>query len=148
MIALYHGAIAIGLAPFDDLRHIAVDLEHKLLPVAVLHPAHPHVLQRDDPLRHVLGRVLEVIQTTVVEDEPTPLPTFPASSLKRKFVETFVAFSRSSVLCFSCTGASGDAMTKVMMPALKKDDLVYKYQQTNKQTNNLTNRKLSVSYHF
>ena len=116
MIALYHGTIAVGLTPFDDLRHVTVDLEHELLPVAVLHAAHSHVLQGDYALRHVLGGVLEVIQTTVVEDKPTPLPTFPASSLKRKFVETFVAFSRSLVLCFVCSRASGDAMTKVMMP--------------------------------
>ena len=88
MIALYHGTIAVGLTPFDDLRHVTVDLEHELLPVAVLHAAHSHVLQGDYALRHVLGGVLEVIQTTVVEDKPTPLPTFPASSLKRKFVET------------------------------------------------------------
>jgi len=84
MIALYHGTIAVGLAPFDDFRHITVDLEHELLPVAVLHAADSHVLQGDDALRHILGGVLEVIQTTVVEDKPTPLPTFPASSLLHK----------------------------------------------------------------
>ena len=81
MIALYHGSIAVGLAPFDDFRHITVNLKHKLFSIPVLYTSHSHIFQGDDTLRHILCSVLEVIQTTVVEDKPTPLPTFPAPSL-------------------------------------------------------------------
>ena len=116
MIALYHGSIAVGLAPFDDFRHITVNLKHKLFSIPVLYTSHSHIFQGDDTLRHILCSVLEVIQTTVVEDKPTPLPTFPASSLKRKFIETFVAFSRSSVLCYTCLRASEEEITNLMMP--------------------------------
>ena len=116
MISLNDCPIAVGLAPFDDFRHITVDLKHKLFPIAILHTTDSHILQGDDTLRHILRSVLEVIQTTVVEDKPAPFPTFPASSLHRKFVETFVVFSRSSVLCYTCLGASQEAITILMLP--------------------------------
>jgi len=81
MISLNDCPIAVGLAPFDDFRHITVDLKHKLFPIAILHTTDSHILQGDDTLRHILRSVLEVIQTTVVEDKPAPFPTFPASAL-------------------------------------------------------------------
>ena len=81
MVALDHGAAAVSLAAFDDFRLLGVDLENKLFAVPILDWADPNVLQRYDALRYVLSRVLEVVKTPVVEDKPTTLPGFPASSL-------------------------------------------------------------------
>ena len=82
VVPLHHGARAVGLAALDDVGHLRVDLEDKLLAVLVLARPHPDVLQGDDALGHILGRVLEVVQALVVQDEPSSLPAFPVAALK------------------------------------------------------------------
>ena len=100
MVSLDHRPIPVSFTSFDDFRHFRVDLKHKLLSVTILYGAHANVLQGDDALGYVLGRVLEIIKTPVIEDKPATLPAFPASALKWKMmVETFV-ISRS--LVFYC----------------------------------------------
>ena len=85
MVALVNSSIVVRFAPLDNFSHVAVYLEHPLLAVPpVLHGAHPHVLQGDDALGHILGRVLEVVETTVVQDEPATLPALPAAALMEK----------------------------------------------------------------
>ena len=82
MVPLDDSSLTVSLATLDDLRHVAVDLEDPLLAVPLLQPANPHILQRDDTLGHVLRRVLKVVETTVVQHEPTALPALPTPTLE------------------------------------------------------------------
>ena len=81
VIALDYRSVAVCLATLDDLGHVAVDLKDKLFSVPVVDAPHTNILQGNDAFGHVLRGVLEVVQTAVVEDKPTPLPTFPTSAL-------------------------------------------------------------------
>ena len=97
MVSLDHRPIPVSFTSFDDFRHFRVDLKHKLLSVTILYGAHANVLQGDDALGYVLGRVLEIIKAPVIEDKPATLPAFPASALEWKMLETFV-IRRSLIL--------------------------------------------------
>ena len=90
MVPLHDGAPGVGLAPLDEAARLRVDLEAELVGgpgLLLLHAAHPHVLQRDDPLGDVLGRVLEVVQAPVRQHEPPALPRLPAAAGKKTFVK-------------------------------------------------------------
>ena len=50
VVALDDGAGAVRLAALDNVGLLGVDLQDPLLPVLVLHAAHPHILQRYDTL--------------------------------------------------------------------------------------------------
>ena len=84
MVPLDHRPTTISLTPLDNLIPFRVDLKGPLLAVHVLHGAHAHILQRDDALWHVLCRVLEVVETAVVQHEPAPFPRFPTAALQKK----------------------------------------------------------------
>ena len=93
MVTLDHSSIAVSFATFDDFRHFGINFKNKLLPVSILDWPDSDVLQGNDAFRDILGRVLEVVKTPVVKNEPTPLPSFPASALQQKQIDvTFVAF--------------------------------------------------------
>ena len=81
MVTLDHSSIAVSFATFDDLRHFGINFKNKLLPVSILDWPDSDVLQRNDAFWDILGRVLEVVKTPVVKNEPTPLPSLPASAL-------------------------------------------------------------------
>lgn len=74
-------AFRISLAGFDEVRTAAsVQFEAKLfLSVGAL--SYRNVLERNDTTRFFVGRVLEIVEAIVVEDEPTPLPTLVATTL-------------------------------------------------------------------
>ena len=75
--------MGISLAPFHHLAAgIAEDLKDPVLPVLVGQGSHLHPLEGDDALGRVLGGVLEVVQATVVQDEPASLPVLPVAALQ------------------------------------------------------------------
>ena len=86
MIALDNCSIAVSFATFDDFRLFRIDLKHKLFAVSIIHRSHSNIFQRNDSFRDILRRVLEVVQTTIVKDEPTTLPSLPTSSLQQKLM--------------------------------------------------------------
>ena len=57
-------------------------LANKIVQYLLVQGPDPDVLEGDDALGHVLRRVLEVVEATVVQHEPAPLPGFPTSTLK------------------------------------------------------------------
>ena len=81
MIPLHNSPTTVSLAAFDDLRLFRVDLEHKLFTIAIIHGSHADIFQRYDSFWNILRCVLEVVQTTIVENKPTSLPSLPASAL-------------------------------------------------------------------
>ena len=81
MIPLHNSPTTVSLAAFDDLRLFRVDLEHKLFTITIIHGSHADIFQRYDSFWNILRCVLEVIQTTIVENKPTSLPSLPASAL-------------------------------------------------------------------
>ena len=83
MISLHHSPGAVSLAALDDVPVIVEYLEGPLLAVLVVQSPHGHVLQGNDSLGRCLGRVLEIVETPVVENKPPSLPAFPTSALKR-----------------------------------------------------------------
>ena len=84
VVALYDGAVGIGLAAFHHLAaRVGEDLEDPVLPVLVGQGTHLDPLEGDDSLRSVLCRVLEVVQAAVVQNEPTSLPVLPVTALQR-----------------------------------------------------------------
>lgn len=66
-------SFTIGLAGFNEVGAGGVEFEAVRL-VSVTRLAHSNILQRDNPPRLLVRRVLEVIKTVVVQDEPAPLP--------------------------------------------------------------------------
>ena len=83
MISLHHCSGAVGLAALDNVPVIVEDLKSPFFAVLVVQGPHGHVLQGDDPLGGGLGRVLEVVQTPIVENKPPSLPALPTSALER-----------------------------------------------------------------
>ena len=83
MISLHHCPGAVGFAALDNVSVIVEYLEGPLLAVLVVQGPHRHVLQGNDSLGRSLGRVLEIVETPVVENKPPSLPAFPTSALKR-----------------------------------------------------------------
>ena len=81
VVSLHHGAGTVRLAALHNVPRVGEDLQDPLLAVLGVQGADAHVLQRDDALGRSLGRVLEVVETPVVEDKPPSLPALPASSL-------------------------------------------------------------------
>ena len=81
MVTLDYGPIPVSLAAFDNFWKLRVDLKHKLFTITVIHRSDPDVFKRNDAFWDIFCRVLEVVQTSIVENKPTPLPGFPASSL-------------------------------------------------------------------
>ena len=86
MISLNDSAGTVSFASFHDITGFVIDLEGPLLPVLVIQRSDCDVLQRDDALRYVLRRVLEIVEAPVIQDKPTSLPAFPASALKWKMM--------------------------------------------------------------
>ena len=83
VVSLDDGTMGISLASFHHLAAgVAEDLENPVLAVLVGQRAHLHPLERDDALGRVLRRVLEIVQTPIVQDEPTPLPVLPVPTLQ------------------------------------------------------------------
>ena len=83
MISLHHSPGAVSLAALDNGSVIVEYLEGPLLAILVVQGSHGHVLQGNDSLGRSLGRVLEIVETPVVENKPPSLPAFPTSALKR-----------------------------------------------------------------
>ena len=81
MISLDYSPRAVCLASFYNIRHLAVDFKREILPIFILKRPHSNILKRNYALWYVLRGVLKVIQTSIVQNEPPPLPTFPAPSL-------------------------------------------------------------------
>ena len=104
MVTLYHRPIAVSLAAFDDFRLFRVNLKNKLFSTTVLHWSDFNIFQRNDAFWNVFSCVLEVVEAPIIDDKPTPLPSFPASALQhKKLMSTFVGnSSRSSVSSHTC----------------------------------------------
>ena len=83
MISLHHRPGAVSLAALDNVSVVVEYLKGPLLAIFVVQGADGHVLQGDDPLGRRLGRVLEIVETPVVENKPPSLPALPTSALKR-----------------------------------------------------------------
>lgn len=72
-------SLAVRLARLDELGAGGVQLEAMRL-MSILHLSDLNVLQRDDAARLLVGRVLEVIETVVVQYEPPSLPALVTSA--------------------------------------------------------------------
>ena len=72
-------SLAVRLARLDELGAGGVQLEAMRL-VSILHLSHLNVLQRDDAEWLLVGRVLEVVETVVVQYEPPSLPALVTSA--------------------------------------------------------------------
>ena len=86
MVSLDNSSIAVSFATFDDFGLLGIYLKHKLFAISIVHGSHSNVFQRNDSFRNVLRRVLEVVQATIVKDEPATLPSLPASALQHKIL--------------------------------------------------------------
>lgn len=74
-------SLAVGFARFDELRASGVELEAVRL-VPVLDLPDLNVLEGYYAPRLLVRRVLEIVQTIVVEDEPSSLPALVTSACK------------------------------------------------------------------
>ena len=85
VVALHHGPVGVSFAPLDHLAsRVAEYLKHPVLAILVWQRSHLDALQGDDALGAVLSSVLEVVEATVVQDEPATLPALPAAALRRQ----------------------------------------------------------------
>ena len=81
MVSLDHSSIAVSFATFDDFRHFGIDFKHKLFSITILDWSDSDIFQGNDAFWDIFSRVLEIVETPVVKNEPTPLPSLPASAL-------------------------------------------------------------------
>lgn len=81
VLTLDHLALRIRFAGLDDFGAAAgVQLEAELL-AAVLHLADRNIFERDNSPRFLVGGIFKVVQTIIVQDEPSSLPRFVSSAL-------------------------------------------------------------------
>ena len=81
MVSLDHSSIAVSFATFDDFRHFRIDFKNKLFPIPILDRSDSDIFQWNDAFWNIFSRMLEIVETPVVKNEPTPLPSLPASAL-------------------------------------------------------------------
>jgi len=80
VLAFHHFALRVGFAGFDEVVAASRVQFETVGFVAVLNFTNLNVFQGNDSSRFFVGRVLEVIEAVVVENEPAPLPRFVSAT--------------------------------------------------------------------
>ena len=87
MVVLYHGSVGICLAALDHLAaRVAEDFKDPVFAAFVGEGTDLDTLKGNDALGAGLSSVLEVVETFVVENEPTSLPALPAAALNKNML--------------------------------------------------------------
>lgn len=80
VLTLHNLTLAVSLTGLDKVRGGGVQFETVTL-LTIMDLPHFDILQRDNPSGLLIGGVFEIIETVIVEDEPSSLPTLVPSSL-------------------------------------------------------------------